>query len=75
MPASNADPQGKSRVSVDAGGRILLPKKVMGHFSHDNARLRQIRLRAVLPGCLLTRDRARRLMGSRPNYLFTEGHL
>ena len=28
MPDSNANPQSKSRVSVDSGGRILLPKKV-----------------------------------------------
>ena len=28
MPDSNANPRPKSRVSVDAGGRILLPKKV-----------------------------------------------
>ena len=28
MPDPNANPQGKSRVSVDTGGRILLPKKV-----------------------------------------------
>src|SRR5690349_5708718 len=28
MPDPNAKPQPKSRVSVDAGGRILLPKKV-----------------------------------------------
>jgi AbrB family looped-hinge helix DNA binding protein len=28
MPDPNPNPQPKSRVSVDAGGRILLPKKV-----------------------------------------------
>ena len=28
MPDLNANPQPKSRVSVDAGGPILLPKKI-----------------------------------------------
>ena len=28
MPDPNANPQPKSRVSVDSGGRILLPKKI-----------------------------------------------
>jgi hypothetical protein len=36
MPDPNANPQPKSRVSVDSGGRILLPKKVRQRYGNDS---------------------------------------